>query len=219
MIRRLFGSFYNLYLLYRFKRRWRKRNAHNFTTARNIFPVGIVSVGQYTYGEINIRYYLHPDEKLVIGNFVSIADNVTFILGGNHRMDCFTNYPLYSKLFRYNSGYDALTKGVIMVEDEVWIGSGVTILSGVKIGKGAIIAAGSVVTGNIPAYSMAGGNPARIIKYRFDNKCINEIGDIYLADIPRKFLTDNIENFYKPLDIDSVFFMELKKFRRNTPAT
>jgi len=58
------------------------------------------------------------------------------------------------------------SKGPIRVEDDAWLGVGVTVLSGVKIGKGAVVAAGSVVTQDVPAGAIAAGIPARVLKLR-----------------------------------------------------
>ena len=63
----------------------------------------------------------------------------------------------------------------IIIENDVWIGYRVTILSGIRIGNGAIVAAGSVVTRDVPPYSIVGGVPARIIRYRFNQEIIREL--------------------------------------------
>lgn len=212
IISKVFIHIRNLIRLVIFKLIWRKFNSHNYTTVKNVFPRELVSVGDKTYGELSVSYFLHPGEKLQIGNFVSIADSVSFILGGNHQINCLTTYPLFSKLVHVNPIYDARTKGTIIVEDEVWIGSNVIVLSGVRICKGAIIASGAVVTKDIPSYSIAAGNPAKVIKYRFAENEIEEIKGIYMNRIPQQFIIDNIEDFYKPLDVNSDFINKLKKF-------
>lgn len=96
---------------------------------------------------------------------------MTFLLGGEHRNDFVTTYPFNALLedFNFIKGHPH-TKGDINVGNDVWIGSNVKILSGVNIGDGAIIGANSLVTKDIPPYAIAGGNPAKIIKYRFDNE-------------------------------------------------
>lgn len=81
-----------------FRRKWRKQNAHNNTVAGNIFPIDIVSVGKMSYGMLNVLSHRPSIERLQIGNYVSIAGNVLFILSGNHRMDMITNFPVVSLL-------------------------------------------------------------------------------------------------------------------------
>ena len=151
----------------RFKYKWRKRNKQNSTVPSSFFPLDKVKVGKMSYGSLDVKTFDNPKEMLSIGNYVSIAHNVVFILSGNHQYTSIANYPLYTRLIKLSPELDALTKGHIVIEDDVWIGYGVIILSGVRVGKGAIIAAGSVVTKDIPAFGIAGGNPAKLIKYRF----------------------------------------------------
>ena len=150
------------------RRSWRAQNPHNETHINRPFNFSSVSVGRMSYGPLNIYTWDNEHEHLSIGHFVSIADNVTFLLGGNHRYDTLSTYPFMAKYF--STLGEAGTKGPIVVGDDVWIGIGATILSGVKIGQGAIIAAGSVVTKDVPAYSIVGGNPSKIISYRFSEE-------------------------------------------------
>jgi acetyltransferase-like isoleucine patch superfamily enzyme len=178
-----------------FQKKWRKRNSHNTTVAGNIFPIGIVTVGKMSYGLLNVLSYSPPSERLQIGNYVSIAPNVLFILGGNHQINTITNFPLYSMLI-YPNFSEAESKGPIIVNDEVWIGTNVTILSGVTIGKGAIIAAGSVVTKNVPPYAIFGGNPAHLIRYRFSAEIIDILISFRLADLSNEQIRNNIEIIY-----------------------
>jgi acetyltransferase-like isoleucine patch superfamily enzyme len=175
-----------------FQRKWRKQNSHNKTVAGNIFPIEIVSVGKMSYGLLNILSYSPSNERLQIGNFVSIAPNVLFVLGGNHHINTITNFPLYSELISPNFS-DAESKGPIIVNDEVWIGTNAMILSGVIIGKGAIIAAGSVVTKNVPPYAIFGGNPAHLIRYRFSAEIIDILTPFRLADLSEEQIRNNIE--------------------------
>lgn len=168
--------------MYKTKKKWRKKNPHNETTIKNIFPLEKVKVGKYTYGELNIKSWGSENEKLEIGNFVSIAEGVIFILGGNHNIKTLSTFPIKTKIFKRVND-EVFSKGKIVVEDDVWIGMNTLILSGIKIGKGAIVGAGSVVTKDIPPYSIVGGNPARVLKYRFSKEIIEKIKDIDLQEI------------------------------------
>lgn len=180
-----------------FKRRWRKLNAHNSTVVGDrIFPINNVEVGIMSYGALNIQsIYQQEGEKLSIGSYVSIAPGATFLLGVNHQMQTLTTFPLYSlRISRSNK--DALVRGPIIVEDEVWIGTNAIILSGITIGKGAIVAAGSVVTKNVPPYAIVAGNPAKVIKFKFSQEIIEILKPIYLKDISEGWISENIEIFY-----------------------
>lgn len=92
------------------------------------------------------------------GNSILIAQNVAFIGRDDH------TYNVIGKYIWDNKRGDSYKT---IIEDDVWIGHGAIILTGVKIGKGSIIAAGSVVTRNVDPYSIVGGNPSKILKYRF----------------------------------------------------
>ena len=88
-----------------------------------------------------------------------------------------------------------VTKGPIIVRDDVWIGSHVLILSGVEIGQGAVIGAGSVVAKSIPPYAVAVGNPARVIKYRFSP----EIIEILCKRLNYQMLTIDVIRRIRPI--------------------
>lgn len=194
----------------KFNKKWRKKNLHNLTVVgKYIFPMEVVSVGRATYGMLNVQsLFPGPDEKLIIGNYVSIASDSMFLLGVNHQFQTLTSYPLQSRLIK-PSPIDALSKGPLIVEDEAWIGSNAIILSGVTIGKGAIIAAGAVVTRDVPPYAIVGGNPARLIKYRFSDEIIKLLVPIKLADLSDEWLKSNIEILYKKIEsIDDVLYIK-----------
>lgn len=106
---------------------------------------------------------------IYIGNYVTFGPNVT-IRGGDHRTDIIGKH-IYE--IGENEKLPENDKDVI-IEDGVWCGCNVTILKGCHIGRGAVVAAGSVVTKNVPPYAIVGGNPAKIIKYRFTEKQIKE---------------------------------------------
>lgn len=184
-----------------FEKEWRRRNAHNETKVGDrFFPMDVVQVGKGTYGTLTVQsLYITPVEKLSIGNYVSIAPNVTFLLGVNHQMDTVTTFPFYSKLIK-RTPKDALSKGPIVIEDEVWIGTGAMIFSGVTIGKGAIVAAGALVTKDVPAYAIVGGNPAKLIRYRFDKEIIDILRPIHLVNFSDKWIRENIDSIYRKIE-------------------
>ena len=208
-------NIYQKFLFIRYKKDWRRINNHNFTIPTSIFPLNSVLVGKKTYGFIRLESFNNPKEKLIIGNYVSIANNVVFILGGNHQVNTISTYPFYSKLISLKTEVDSLTKGSIIVEDEVWIGYGAIILSGVRLGKGSIIAAGAVVTKDVPSYAVVGGNPARIIKYRFNEEILEAMIDFNISDLNVSEIIDNIKLFYKTLDINSIEELKNVKTEKN----
>ncbi|MBE9158027.1 CatB-related O-acetyltransferase [Nodosilinea sp. LEGE 06152] len=147
-----------------------------------------IVVGDYTYYddfenpenfERNVLYHFDfIGDKLIIGKFCSIASDVKFIMnGGNHRTDWFTNYPFPV----FGQGWESVMpsewphKGDTAIGNDVWIGYGATLMPGVQVGDGAIIAAQSVVTKAVPPYAVVGGNPAQIIRYRFDEATIETL--------------------------------------------
>lgn len=185
--------------------KWRRKNRHNKTFASNYFPIEIVSVGNHTYGTLKVKSYcLEAGEKLEIGNYVSIADDVVFILGGNHQINTFTTFPLKAYFSRIDNPLDSASKGPIIIEDEVWIGTSVIILSGVTIGRGAIIGAGSVVTKDVPPFAIVVGNPSKIIKYRFSDEILIKLNEVQLSKITRDKINKNMELFYQPLNNNSI---------------
>lgn len=185
---------------------WRKLNPHNDTILIDFTSTDYnkIEVGFRSYGELNVYSYDNDNEFLKIGNYVSIAKNVKFILGGNHMINGYTTFPVKSVLLSNDPEKDAVTKGVITIEDEVWIGFGATILSGVQIGKGAIIAAGSVVVKNVDAFSIVAGNPAKIIKYRISPDLISKRVNRNLIDFDEEYIIKNIDLFYKKLDLQTL---------------
>lgn len=110
---------------------------------------------------------------ITIGNKVAIADNVSFLNSDDH------NYRTVGKTI-WDSGRG--DKYEIKVDGDVWIGNGAIILSPAVIGRGAIVAAGSVVTRNVPPYSIVGGCPAKLIKMRFTIEEIKEHEKILLEN-------------------------------------
>ena len=114
-----------------------------------------------------------------IGNYCSFAQNIT-AMTANHRMHWFSTHPclanpMYGAIL-YDCYPDDGQKHGLEICNDVWIGMNVTILSGCKkIGNGAIVGAGSVVTHDVPPYAIVAGNPARVLRYRFDEETIKKL--------------------------------------------
>lgn len=190
-----------------FRIKFRASNKFNEVIPENIFPIEKVKIGRYTYGDLNYMTWGDDKESLVIGDFVSIASNVVFIGGGNHKMDSFSTFPFKVKFLNYE--VEALTKGPIIVKDDVWIGFGSFVLSGVTIGQGAVVAAGSVVTKDVPPYAIVGGNPARVIRYRFSNEQVDTLKRIDFSEIDEAWVLEHrdlVDEKIENLIANSVFW-------------
>lgn len=170
----------------KFSTEWRKRNSHNFTTLATHFKMDAVQVGKGTYGNLYVVTRDYQNVKLSIGNYCSIAGGVKFLLSGNHQYDIISTYP-YELLFlnSYDAGI-AVAKGNIVLGDDVWIGENAIICSGVTIGQGAIVAAGAIVTKDVEPYAIVGGNPAKVIKFRFNENIRQKLVRINVGDILEK---------------------------------
>lgn len=134
--------------------------------------------------------------KVTLGSFCSIARGVQ-IQEYNHKFQRASSYYFGQNIFKKDQCSDIETKGDIEISDDVWIGANAIILSGVKIGRGSIIAAGSVVNKNVPPYSIFGGVPAKLIKYRFcqDNIFYLEKSEWWLWPIEK--IVENEKFFMK----------------------
>jgi len=170
-----------------------------------------IIIGDYTYysdlntspADFEKNNVLYIDElcqdKLIIGKYCAIASGTKFLMNAaNHKMKAFTGYPF--KIFNakgWGNGErtkeDIMYKGDLIVGNDVWIGYEALMLPGAKIGDGAIIGARAVVAGTIPPYSIAIGNPAKILRMRFDEEVIDILLKIKWWDWEPKKIADNIE--------------------------
>ena len=177
-----------------FKKKWRRLNKHNFTHAiEEQFDISRVSVGNGSYGKLNIKNY-GVKTVVKIGNYCSIADNVMILASLEHPTNFISSYPFKA----YFMGIDAemISKGDIIIDDDVWIGYGATILSGVHIGQGAVIAAGAVVSHDVPPYAIVGGVPAKVIKYRFSPELIEELLKVDYSKLKKEDIEKHIDELY-----------------------
>lgn len=180
---------------------WRKLNPHNETSPVNDFDLSSVTVGKYTYGGIQV-YNHNKSESLKIGNYCSIASDVMFILNADHNTTTISTFPFKAKCL-FTGELEATSKGNILVDDDVWIGYGATIMSGVHIGQGAVVAARAVVTKDVPPYAIVGGVPARVIKYRFSPEIIGKLMKIDYSKLDKEMVEKNIDKLYEPVTEDT----------------
>ncbi len=148
-----------------------------------------VEVGEFTYYDDpagpdaflrNVRYHFEFNgDRLVIGRFCAIATGAQFVMnGGNHRIDGISTFPF--PIFeawrgRWAGEMDFPKRGDTVVGNDVWIGYDALVMPGVHIGDGAVVATRSVVTRDVPPYAIVGGNPARVIRSRFDDATVERL--------------------------------------------
>lgn len=147
-----------------------------------------IIIGDYTYYddpvdsenfERNVLYHFpFVGDRLIIGKFCAIARDVKFIMNGaNHRLDEFSTYPfeIFGNGWENPNAPNFPHKGDTVIGNDVWIGYEAVIMPGVQVGDGAVIAAKSVVTGDVPSYTIVGGNPAKCIRQRFEPDVIEKL--------------------------------------------
>lgn len=172
-------------------------------------------IGDFSYGFPDIHDFSSDDDianrptNLKIGKFCSIAD-VKIVLGSEHRPDWVSTYPFNERArkFRHIKGHPA-SRGDVIIGNDVWIATNVTILSGVTIGDGAVIGANSLVISDVPAYHIAAGVPAKVIKPRFSPEIIAQLQEIKWWDLPLETIEKNVELLQSP-NIEE-FISKIKK--------
>lgn len=166
-----------------------------------------IVIGDYTYYddpedsenfERNVLYhYPFIGDKLILGKFCALARGVKFIMNGaNHKRSGLSTYPFQI----FGSGWEKVMpqpedlpfKGDTIIGNDVWIGYDCLIMPRVKIGNGAIIAARSVVTADVPAYTIMGGNPAKPLRTRFAPEVIDILESIAWWDWPIEKITQHL---------------------------
>ena len=179
------------------------------TTDRVVFLKPVVTsekieVGDYTYyddpgdptaWEQNNVLYGYGPERLVIGRYCALAEGVRFVMAGaNHPMLGPSTFP-----FGIFGGdwaettmdlvMSAPSRGDTVVGHDVWLGYRTLVMPGVTIGHGAVVAAGSVVVGDIPPYAIAGGNPARVLRMRYEEEDVDRLLRAAWWDWPVELVT------------------------------
>jgi virginiamycin A acetyltransferase len=172
---------------------------------RHFITRPMITVGDYTYYddprgpqrfEENVLYHFDfIGDRLEIGRFCSIAAETRFLMnGGNHHTTWGTTYPFPV----FGNGWEKAMpsswphKGDTRVGNDVWIGYGSTIMPGVTIGDGAIVASCSVVAKDVPPYAIVGGNPAAVIRYRYDAATIARLLELRWWDWPIERITERL---------------------------
>lgn len=181
-------------------------NYNKLCFLKNIIKNPNIIVGEYTYYddhddvlnfEKNVKYHFNfNNDKLIISKFCMIASGVSFIMNGaNHLVDSISSYPF--AIFG-NGWKDAMNdksypnKGNTIIGNDVWIGHNVTIMPGISIGDGAIIATNSTVASNVEPYTIVGGNPAKLIRNRFEEEVTKQLLEIKWWDWEIEKINKNV---------------------------
>ena len=185
---------------------------------KNLVTAANITVGDYTYFDDqkngvnafetnNVLYnYDFSKVKLVIGKFCAIAAETRFIMTGDHKLDAISTYPFPIFGNGWENAFDIYNlpvKGDIIVGNDVWFGYDSLIMNGVTIGNGAIIAVRAVVVKDVPAYSIVAGNPAKVVKMRFDDKTIKRLEKLAWWDWDINKITENLKSICN-LNLDSL---------------
>lgn len=171
---------------------------------KNIIQNPNIRVGDYTYYddpddinnfEKNVLYHFDfIGDKLIIGKFCQIASGARFIMnGGSHNLTGYSSFPfiIFQSMWP-QVPYVPNSKGDTVVGNDVWFGNSTTVMPGVKIGDGAIIATNSVVTKDVDPYAIVGGNPAQMIRKRFDDDTIRFLLNLKWWDWPIEKIAENV---------------------------
>lgn len=175
------------------------------------------NIGSRTYDNGAFVWKWSNNSSLEIGKYCSIANDVNFVCdSGYHTESQITSFPLFHEVLDKNDSViinDTLhlvkdikenlkpLKTDIIVGNDVWIGMNATILPGVKIGNGVTILAGAVVSEDVSDYAIAGGVPAKVIKFKHDKEKIAALTKISWWDWPEEKIKRNINDFYLPIEI------------------
>ena len=177
---------------------------------RPLVDAANVEIGDFTYyddpdgpehfvDKCVLHHYDFIGDRLVIGRFCAIAEGARFIMNGaNHAMSGFSTYPFNIFGHGWEEGFDPQSwerelRGDTVIGNDVWIGMEAIILPGVTVGDGAIIGARAVVAADVPAYAIVAGNPAHVIKRRFDDRTIERLQAIGWWNWPVEKIGDNLD--------------------------
>ncbi len=137
-----------------------------------LLPPGLV-IGRHTYGPIDYdtTFPMYTEgAQIVVGAFCSISAEARILGGGEHAIQRPSTFPIKARLVdpEEHTAPDSNDTGPTVIGNDVYIGVGAVVLSGVTVGDGAVIGAGAVVTKSVDPYAIVAGNPARPVRYRFD---------------------------------------------------
>jgi len=175
------------------------RRAHDavleprYAQQRRLMKAGRMTVGRHSYGIPVIKTYENePHYKLVVGSYTALSEESIVMLGGEHAVDQVTTFPLRITLGLPGALEDGMPvqTGDTVIGSDVWLTMRTFVRSGVTIGHGAIVAAGAIVVNDVPPYAIVGGNPAKVIRYRFGPEQIEALLEIRWWDWPDELVIE-----------------------------
>lgn len=186
------------------------------------YPIATVGVGTYV---INMTiHYGRRDTNILIGKYCSLAKDILFVMSDEHELDHVSTHPFQNIInIANNSGMDVYADNElkkrcqVIIGHDVWIGMNTTILGGVRIGTGAVIAAGSLVTKDVPPYTIVGGCPARIIRRRLPDDITRKLLLIRWWNWPYKVIVDRLPRMENPREFVDQYYEEEKCHPNSIP--
>lgn len=168
-----------------------------------------VSIGRFTYGygKLKIKEW-GEGSALRIGSFCSLAEDITVILGGNHRTDWITTFP-FGHIWVEELGGSGIvghpvSRGDVVVGNDVWIAHGATLMSGVTIGDGAVIGGNATVTRDVAPYEIVGGNPIAHIRFRFPPEIVEKLLELKWWELPIESIREIVIALSAPPTLERV---------------
>jgi acetyltransferase-like isoleucine patch superfamily enzyme len=168
--------------------------------------------GRWSYGLSNfVIHSWDSSTRLSIGSFCSVAGNVHVLLGGEHRTDWMTTFPfghLHNREFPLGSvhgrtGHPA-TRGDISIENDVWIGNDVTLLSGTTVADGVVVGARAVIKGRTEPYGIYVGNPAQLVRFRFNQEIIDLLLELRWWELDDDAINELVPALQQPPTVEQL---------------
>jgi acetyltransferase-like isoleucine patch superfamily enzyme len=165
-------------------------------TLSEAVAAGILTMGEHSFGWSRIVNLPGDTAKVRIGKYCSLGAGVKIMVGGEHRVDWVTTFPLRVRLGLPGANADGhpTTKGDVAIGNDVWVCIDSKILSGVTIGNGAVIGTNAVVAGDVRPYAIVAGNPAREIRRRFSDDVVDALQRIAWWDWPEETVRERIDS-------------------------
>lgn len=162
-------------------------------------PLMTLDARSYLVG--GTAYLPSTDAHILVGRYSSLAHNLSFYMGLSHDHHAITTYPLASSFDGCDEDeFTTINRHQIIIGNDVWIGGDVLLMSGVHIGNGAVIGAGAVIAKDVPPYAVVVGNPARVIKYRFDAETIARLQRIKWWNLPQEEIEPLLLTYHNDME-------------------